>query len=213
MIPEVSVIVPTYNRAHLIERCIRSLLNQKTGIDYEIICVNDGSTDSTSEILKKFSSSIVILENSENMGLPSALNRGIRESSGRFIVRVDSDDYASVDMLDFLTKALRANPAIKAVSCDYLLIDELGQEEIVNCKDFPIACGIMFTRESLFSVGLYNEKYKMHEDKELRKRFEKENHIERLPIPLYRYYKHKENLTNNNNMSDYFLYLLNQDNK
>ena len=56
--PLVSVIIPTFNRDKFLERCLRSVLNQQTDITYDIICINDGSTDQTSQILKKYEESI-----------------------------------------------------------------------------------------------------------------------------------------------------------
>ena len=90
-------IVCSFNHEKWIERCLRSLINQKIikQDDYEILIVNDKSEDNTKKILKKYNniSNLKIINNSKNIGLPSSINKAIHKSSGRYIVRVDSDDY------------------------------------------------------------------------------------------------------------------------
>ena len=208
--PEISVLVPVYNRARFIERCIRSLLNQETEVAFEIICINDGSQDDTREIISKFETKIRIIDIAINSGLPTALNSGLKESLGRFIVRVDSDDFVSSRFIDLLNYTLVSNPKFHAVACDYITFNDEGDENIISCEESPIACGILFRKESLLSVGGYNENFKMHEDKELRLRFDKRYDVVRLPIPLYRYHLHSEGMTNNSQKSSYYLELLSE---
>ena len=196
IVKETVVVLPTYNQAPYLDRCIRSLLAQSEYTDYEIICINDGSTDETTTILKKYSKQITILENTINCGLPFSINRAINESSSRFIVRVDTDDYVSRHFLRILTLALQLNDELDAVACDYEIFDSKGTISISNIEKSPIACGIMFRRDHLWEVGLYDESFKIHEDKELMTRFEKKYKVTRIPIPLYRYRRHSYNLTN-----------------
>ena len=106
----VSVIIPIFNRANFIARCLRSLLYQSFDRDaYEIIVINDGSTDNTSNILNAFRDEIVILNHKKNKGLPNALNKGIKNSKGKYIVRVDSDDYVNLDYLKILHMFIKLN--------------------------------------------------------------------------------------------------------
>jgi glycosyltransferase involved in cell wall biosynthesis len=205
---ETAVIVPTYNRAKYLDRCLRSLLAQKNYKNYEVICINDGSTDETNKVLEQYSDQVDILINERNMGLPFSLNKGIRFSKSQFIVRVDSDDYVSNNFLEYLTFAMKANPTFNAIACDYEVITSTDPAQIYNCAEKPIACGIMFRRDVLFDLGLYNENFLMHEDLELMQRFSKEYRIERLPIPLYRYRMHDENMTNNKAQSKHYISML-----
>ena len=199
---KVSVIVPVFNQEAFIGRCLRSLLEQNLKSEvYEIIVVNDGSTDLTSYALSQFSNGndtrIKIIQNDTNLGLPASINKGIRASEGTFIVRVDSDDFVNQNFLSVLLLYLETNYDCDAVACDYLLISD---KEIVlgRCKADanPIACGIMFRRDHIFNVGLYDETFIRQEDREFRIRFEKKYVIERLKIPMYRYRRHNNNLTN-----------------
>ena len=94
--PLVSVIVPVYNQEQWIGRCLRSLMNQTLSrSNYEIIVIDDGSEDRTPFALDLFKDEIVLIKNENNLGLPSALNKGIKASKANNIVRVDGDDYVN----------------------------------------------------------------------------------------------------------------------
>ena len=200
--PCLSVIVTAYNQEKYIGRCIRSLLQQTMPLnDYEIIVVNDGSTDLTGYALEQFSngfqSTIKVFENSKNIGLPASLNIGIRASEAEFIVRVDSDDFVNENFLTFLHQFLIQNPNFDAVASDYYLTDDT--EKVLrrcSCQEEPIGCAIMFRRHQLLEIGLYDEAFRWLEERELRSRFEKKFKITRLAIPLYRYRQHEKNITN-----------------
>jgi len=201
--PKVSVIVAAYNQERFIGRCLRSLLHQTLQpCEYEIIVVDDGSTDRTVYALSlftdRFDSPVHVIVNECNLGLPASLNRGIRAARAPYVVRVDSDDFVNANFVNFMSFYLDVNPQADAVACDYLLLDDQEQTiERSNCNEKPIACGIMFRKQQLFDIGLYDEDFRCHEDRELRIRFEKRYSIARLELPLYRYRRHDNNMTNN----------------
>ena len=195
---QVSVIVPSYNAELYIGRCIRSLLKQSLSQeDFEIIVINDSSKDNTKNALLPFVGDIVLIENKRNLGLPSSLNKGIKKARGQFIVRVDSDDYVHVDFLKILSLHLQLNHSIDAIASDYLLVNN-DQDVIreMNCLKNPIGCGIMFRLKHLIELGLYNAKFLRREDEELMNRFKIKYNISRVAIPLYRYRRHENNITN-----------------
>lgn len=201
--PLVSVIIPTRNHSQFLGRCLRSLFSQVNAPRFEVIVFDDGSTDHSRMILEAFRSEILLLTSDSNLGLPTALNRAISASVGDYVVRLDSDDYVSKNFVSTLSLALEANPEMNAIACDYIEFrDSSGDYEIKNCLEFPIACGIMFRRSSLDSVGPYNEEFLRHEDREFRQRYEQRFTIERLPIPLYRYRRHDSNITNDQQLMD-----------
>lgn len=211
MIPKVSVIVAAYNQERFIGRCLRSLLHQTVlPHDYEVIVVDDGSTDKTAYALSlftdRFDAPIKIITNESNLGLPASLNCGIKAARGRYIVRVDSDDFVNANFINFLQFYLESNDYADAVACDYLLVDDAENVlERVDCMAAPIACGIMFRKNQLLEVGLYDEAFRCHEERDLRIRFEKKYKIHRLELPLYRYRRHENNITNNTDqMSEHF---------
>lgn len=92
---DISIIVPVYNVEKYLKCCLDSLINQKFEGQYEIICVNDGSTDNSLEILKEYkrNNPKITVINQENRGLGGARNTGIKNAKGKYIIFVDSDDY------------------------------------------------------------------------------------------------------------------------
>ena len=174
------------------------MLNQNYPSDaYEVIVVNDASEDRTLYALELFGDEIKVLSNDTHLGLPGSLNRGIKASRGKYIVRLDGDDFVSNDYLYLLTLFLEMNPHMEAIACDYVLIDDEGNAlERRNCLEDPIGCGILFRAELLVDIGLYDDEFLMHEDRDLRLRFLKKYRIHRLELPLYRYRRHEENMTN-----------------
>jgi glycosyltransferase involved in cell wall biosynthesis len=205
-LPLVSVVIPAHNQEKFIGRCLRSALNQTMErADYELVVINDASTDRTAYALDLFEPEVLLIENEERLGLPGTLNRGIRAARGQFIVRLDADDYIHAEYLNILALHLMLNSEIDAIACDYLVVDD--SETVVrhaNCADDPIGCGIMFRIEQLIDVGLYDEDFLAREDEDLRLRFEKKHRIERVALPLYRYRRHDANMTNDlDRMRDY----------
>ena len=91
--PFFSIITPTFNRGHILPRAIKSVLNQ-TFKDWELIIVDDGSTDNTSEIVKEFlrDKRIKYIKLERNQGVGKARNKGIELSTGKFIIPLDSDN-------------------------------------------------------------------------------------------------------------------------
>ena len=198
---QVSILVPACNAELYVGRCLRSLLKQTLDVDnYEIIVINDCSTDNTKQVINPFIGDINYLENNKKLGLPETLNTGIKNAKGQFIIRVDADDYVHWDFLKILSMHLQLNLSIDAIACDYLLVD--NHQNIIsykNCLEEPIGCGIMFKLEHLIDVGLYDADFLAREDEELILRFKKKYSVSRVQLPLYRYRKHKHNLTNDKN--------------
>lgn len=204
--PKVSVIVSAFNQERFIGRCLRSLLHQNfPQNDFEIIVVNDGSNDKTKYaiglFIDPFDEKLKFIDNKINLGLPLSLNKAIKKSKGKYIVRVDSDDFVNSNFLSFLNLYLEMNNDADAVACDYLLIDDKENEiKRCNCSEEPIACGIMFKKEHLLKIGLYDKDFYYNEERELMIRFEKKFNLQRLNLPLYRYRRHEKNMSNNANV-------------
>ena len=202
----ISVIITTYNYGKYIERAIRSCMDQSLdNSEYEIIVVNDCSTDFTEKILENYSSDVKVFNLTKNIGLSAARNFGIKQSKGQFILFLDADDYLHSEILNVEKLFLEENNSLDAVSVDYYQVDERGShKKHFNAEINPIACGIMFRKDLLYDVGLYDEKFRAREEQELRVRFEKKYKIHNLSIPLYRYWIHDDNLTKNNAKMDHY---------
>lgn len=197
---KISVCIPTHNRAKYVGRAIRSLIDQSFNRSfYEIIVVDDGSNDSTEIALNAFEKDIVLIKNKKQEGLSRSLNKAILRSKGKYFLRVDSDDYVNHDYLKFLFLMIDLNNDVDAVSCDYLLVDD--KENVlkrVNCETEPIGCGIIFRLDQLKDLGMYSANIKIYEEIDLMKRFDNSKLKKiRLPLPLYRYRIHENNMTKN----------------
>lgn len=194
----VSVIITNYNYARYLERALRSVLTQSIGKkNFEIIVVDDASTDHSPDILKNYKDIVRVVQLKKNVGLSEARNKGIKAALGMFVMFLDADDYIHKDTLKVQEVFLLENNRIDAVAVDYYLVNEFGDHtEKVASEESPIACGIMFRKDLLYDIGLYDKKFKAREDEDLRIRFLKKYKIFHIPLPLYRYRKHDANLTN-----------------
>lgn len=212
MLPEISVIVACHNEEHYVGRCLRSILSQTVARSkYEVIVVNDASTDRTQYALELFGSEIKVIHLKEKKGLPFALNQGILMAKGQFVIRLDADDYVSSSYLFVHHLFLSLNSYMDAVACDYYLVDD--HENVidrVNCLEAPLGCGIMFRMEHLVDIGLYDPEFLIHEEKEHRIRFEKKYKIHRIELPLYRYRQHNENMTKDHRAASHYMKKLNK---
>jgi glycosyltransferase involved in cell wall biosynthesis len=152
-LPTVSVIIPTYNRAHLIGRSINSVLNQ-TYQDFELIIVDDGSSDNTEEIIRAFNDPrILFLKHPENRGVSAARNTGIKEARGSYIAFQDSDD-------EWLPEKLEKQMAVfkqdKKGDLGLVLCETLGVIQNVETRVAPQANRLNY--EQLIShLGAYGE--------------------------------------------------------
>lgn len=100
---KVSLIVPVYNTSKYLEKCINSLINQ-TLDDIEIIIINDGSTDNSEKIIKKFNDKRIKYIAKQNEGIGKTRNLGIEKATGEYLAFVDSDDYLSIDFCEKMYK-------------------------------------------------------------------------------------------------------------
>lgn len=195
---EVSVIVTNYNYGRFLPRCVRSLLTQSFHKDeYEIIVIDDCSTDNSRDIIGMNEDKVRAIYNDKNMGLAATCNKAIRSALGKLIIRVDADDYVNQDFLKVHQLFLASNKDMDATSSDYYEVDV--KENVLrrrNGDTWPIACGVMYRADQLISLGLYDESLP-REDVDFRNRFLKKHRIYNIPIPLYRYTMHEESMTHN----------------
>ena len=197
--PSISVIVPAHNEERHLARALRSILRQDMPADnYEVIVIDDCSKDNTAKVLELFASDVVAMRNETQLGLPGTLNRGIKRARGKYLIRLDADDYVRQDYLSIMHRFLEDNGHMDAVACDYLEVDE-NENVLVrrNCVEHPIGCGIMFRLDHLIDIGLYDDSFLLHEDRDLRIRFSSKYQIHRIELPLYRYRQHAGNMTSN----------------
>ncbi|KKL09557.1 hypothetical protein LCGC14_2564690, partial [marine sediment metagenome] len=122
-LPDISIVICSYNHGVWLERCIRSINHQLhiSKKEYEIIVIDDASDDDTDIILKNISfiNNLRTERNEKNIGLQLSLNKAIRMARGRYIVRVDSDDYVTRIFLYMMRTFLDMNKKYQAVAVDY----------------------------------------------------------------------------------------------
>jgi len=178
--PKVSVIIPTYNREKFLERAINSVLSQSLK-DYEIIIIDDASTDNTSNIVKSEYPKLKLITLKQNKGAAVARNEGIKKAKGKYIAFLDSDDIWHKNHLKILVKELEKNPDAILSYCDYVEIKEnkktIYHKEPINKKDlkYSMLFGtfitslslVVISKDKLIKAGLFNESLRISEDAEL----------------------------------------------
>lgn len=129
--PAVSVILPVYNGAATLARALASVAAQGF-TDYEVIAVDDGSTDGTSDVLRtaaEFDPRIIFVQNEKNLGLQATLNRGLSLARGKYIARLDADDaWSGTDKLAAQVRFLDEHPDYVLVGTGGIFVDESGRE-------------------------------------------------------------------------------------
>ena len=198
---EVSIVITCFNLEKYISRAINSCLNQTMDEDkYEIIVVDDGSTDKSWEIIKGYGDLIIPIKLDKNFGVSRASNEGIFRSKGDLIARVDGDDYINRNFIKTLYEILRWNKDIGFVYCDHILVNEKQEsKQSVNTLDILLdhGAGILFRKRYLESIGLYDEELRNREDYDLILRYIKNFDGYHLRLPYYRYFQRSGSLSTN----------------
>ena len=213
MQPVISVIMPTYNRADYLKKSIQSVLDQTIN-DFEIIIINNYSTDNTLDIISAFNDERIKVINFKNGGIiAKSRNQGILQSAGKYIAFLDDDDLWSSDKLEIQIKYLESHPEFDLVYSNALIIDEYGNkkgllrnpQEAKTGKIFldllyenfvPILT-VLMKREIIKTNGLLNEDPSMRaaEDYEYWLRASLHYNFGYIDKPLTLYRIHSEGLS------------------
>ncbi len=183
--PAVSVVIPAYNRAYCVADAVESVLGQ-TFKDFEIIAIDDGSTDGTDNVLKKFGSRLRLIRQ-ENRGVSSARNRGVRAARGKWVAFLDSDDQWHSDKLERQLSVLEKYKAkicfTRAINQEGTLVQDIDslsatrREKDVLCVEnvvdsvclahrHPLIQTMVVDKSFLEEVGLFDESFPANEDGE-----------------------------------------------
>jgi len=181
--PKVSVIIPAYNRAHLIGVSLRSVLAQAFG-DYEIVVVDDGSTDNTGDVVRSVAPGARYIRQ-ENQGIPGVLNRCVTEARGQYISFLGDDDALAPGALAREAAILDAHPNVGFVHGTAWLMDQdgclmcrqrphfargdyvrSGREETADLllSNHIVAPTVMARRRCFEDVGLFDLRFQLYED-------------------------------------------------
>lgn len=197
-----SLVITNYNRVNFLDRAIRSCTQQILFRQpMEIVVVDDGSTDGSKDILEEFAPEIRAFYSDANHGVAHASNVGLRESIGEYWMRVDADDYLNQYACAFMGAILDENPEVDFVYCDHYRVDIRGVkiEKVKLDNDETLrehGAGVMFRTERLRALDGYDESLANAEDWDLIARLQNSGATGYyLPVPLYRYYIHGDNIT------------------
>lgn len=212
---KVSVIVPVYNVEKYLKRCLDSLINQ-TLSDIDIICINDGSKDSSLQILEQYAQkdSRIVIYNQENSGLSVARNTGLEHASGEYIGFVDSDDWVDLDFYEKLYNSAKNNNADIAVA-DFIRehpnkkpkrlklkeekIYTTPEDKFMICKVYREGCvwNKIYRTEFIHSINLKFVPKMYYEDRDFTIRslyFSKK--LVTTPNTYYRYFVNPKSIVN-----------------
>ena len=202
--PLVTIIITNYNYGKYVSRAIRSSLNQSMSDIIEVILIDDCSHDNSKEIINEnFSSNELIkifLE--ENHGVAYCSNLGIRKASGMYVIRVDADDYIHHKTIEYLLEFLNMNEEYAFAYCDHIRVNEneTKSERIHLDNEQALldhGAGVLFKKSHIEAIGLYDEEMRNCEDMLLLKKLLHHNFKGiYVQLPLYRYYRHNNNMTN-----------------
>jgi len=210
--PLVSVIIPTYNAASYIREAVDSALAQ-TYQNFEVIVVDDGSTDNTAEVLAPYiKEKKIIYIHQENKGLPAARNTAIKASHGEFVALLDSDDIFLPNKLERQVSYLMQHPECGVCYCEFTHFYEENPKKLfrLNYKyysgddvfpnllrmNFIGPLGVVLRRSEMDRVGLFNETYRRSEDWEYWLRLARHGvRFEHLPEVLAKYRMRKTSMS------------------
>lgn len=195
---KISVIIRTHNSANFVKNAVHSVLNQMIPKElYEILVIDDGSTDATKDILKNYGNKIRLVEGRE-LGAVKSANLGIENSRGEYVILLDSDDVFEPNALEEMLTAIQDSYA-DLVYCDYFEKDiENSKIKTISLKDNifnSVAGGILFKKLLLKELGGYDESLIFPEYDLLIKLMRKKYKYTHVPISLFTYIRHKRSLT------------------
>ncbi|MBC8262926.1 MAG: glycosyltransferase [Anaerolineales bacterium] len=200
-----SIVLPAYNQAHYLPAALGGVFAQ-TYQHYELIVVNDGSTDGTAEVLSNHQHRHEFtIMTQENQGLPRALNAGLAHARGGYLTWTSSDNVMLPEMLAVLVQALDEDPSVGLVYADRYLMDDEGRDlGRFNTSDYDpylllhanlVHCCFLYRRECMQRVGGYDPEFIYGEDWEYWIRISQHFRMKRIPQALYRYRLHPTSMT------------------
>lgn len=206
--PKISIIVTAHNYGRYLKQAIDSVLGQ-TFPDFELIVVNDGSTDHTPEVLAAYEHEprLKVLTLG-GVGLARAANAGIRQSVGEYVIRLDADDYFDENILLVLNSVLDRHQEYGMVFPDYYRVNKYGaiidqvrqpkvNDEVKLLDRSALAAGALYRRSCYDAVGGYNEELRYQEDYDFWIRFIDRFHVYNVQLPLMYYRQHAVSMSTN----------------
>ena len=205
--PLVTVYVTNHNYGKYINKAIKSVLEQSLK-NFELIIIDDGSKDNSKKIIDKYKNNKKITTIfQKNRGLIVSNNLALRLAKGKYILRLDADDWLDLHALEIMSSILEKNSKIGLVFPDYYIVNKNGEiiESVrrhnfkkVKLLDQPAhgAC-TMVRKENLQDIGGYDEEFNCQDGYYLWLRFIKKYLIRNINLPLFYYRQHRDSLSRN----------------
>tara|TARA_B100001057_G_scaffold499059_1_gene608212 strand:- start:2587 stop:3591 length:1005 start_codon:yes stop_codon:yes gene_type:complete len=205
---KVTIYITNYNYAKYIKKSLISCLNQSFK-ELEIIVIDDGSTDNSKSIINKFSknSRLITAIFQKNLGFIKSCNKALYAAKGKYILRLDADDWLHPNAIEIMYNYLERNKKAEFVFPDYYEVDQKGKIishikrhdfKSVKLLDQPAhgACAL-FKVSTLKLNGGYDEKFTCQDGVDIWLRFQKKYKLHNINLPLFYYRKHPSSLTTN----------------
>lgn len=209
-LPKVSIYILNYNYGKYIANAINSCVKQSFK-DIEIIIIDDGSTDNSKKIIQSFAVKYpyIVCRFNKNQGLIKSCNFALQVAKGKYILRLDADDWLDKNAIEIMYNIMEKNKNLELLFPDYYEVDSSGKVlhlinrhnfEKVNLLDTPAhgAC-TLFRRKTLLDSGGYDENFSCQDGVEIWLRFYKKFKVSNINLPLFYYRRHGYNLTTQNN--------------
>ena len=215
--PLITVVIPTYNYAHLLPRAVSSVMDQLEDATVEVLVIDDGSTDETpatiQSLSEKYAQSFRALRK-ENGGLASVRNRGIKEARGQYLIFLDADDEMVENAIKLIKQHITAQPDTRLILCGHISIEEngssrnhlpgkLSNDPVTRVEDYLIkkktklVNGACVMHRKIFEKGNYPELFRNSEDIPVFSQALANYSCSILEQPVARIYKHHDSLRHN----------------
>lgn len=208
--PLVSVLMPAYNSEAFVGEAVASMLGQ-TFTDFELLVIDDGSTDSTRAVLESIEDPrLRLVSNPQNMGLIRTLNRGLELATGHYVARMDADDVSAPARLERQVAFLQSHPDVDVLGTMVKLINEEGKQfgairgyptepKVIHRFLLRECClihpSVMFRKHVVLAAGGYSLAAKHAEDYDLWLRLSDRHKIANLPEQLVSYRMHRNQVS------------------
>lgn len=212
--PKITVITSCFNAEKYLHEAIESILSQSFK-DFEYILIDDGSQDTTLDIIKKYSAidKRIVVVKKNNTGLTDSLNMGLKTAKSKWIARMDADDISMPDRLMEQYKYVTSRDNVVLLGSGCVQIDEQGDvislnqypshghgllNRLIKMKAFFPHSSSFYKLETALDLGMYRERLNGAEDYDMWLRMSRKGEIACLPSPLIRLRKHTESITGSN---------------
>jgi hypothetical protein len=201
-----------------LNKCLQSILNNDTNFAFEILIVDDGSTQNISDILYSLKATNIKYFKKKNEGLSKAISFGIKKTKFNYISKIDPDDTVNKDYINIICNKIISEKKL-IYYFNYIIIDKkrtlyIDQKKVFYNLNYPIGSTLVINKKVFDTIGNYGSNFYHMDDFATWLKIKKKIHhsqISKIPNYLYNYYKHGENMSDKlikKNLTKYFIYFV-----